>query len=66
MSTLKSEDAEVIQALKLGGVQLYRNQWRYYPGGTMSAKVLALSGIPKIQIVSYMESMGWKDIMTKF
>lgn len=44
MSTLKSEDAEVIQALKLGGVQLYRNQWRYYPGGTMSARSIGFVG----------------------
>ena len=44
VSTLKSEDAEVIQTLKLSGVQLYRNQWRYYPGGSMSARSIGFVG----------------------
>lgn len=44
MSTLKSDDAEVIQALKLPGVHLYRNQWRYYPGGSMSARSIGFVG----------------------
>jgi len=44
VSTLKTEDAEVIQALKLPGVQLYRNQWRYYPGGSLSARSIGFVG----------------------
>lgn len=44
MSTLKSEDAEIIRALDLSGVHLYRNQWRYYPGGSMSARSIGFVG----------------------
>lgn len=44
MSTLKADDAEVVKALKLSGVQLYRNQWRYYPGGSMSARSIGFVG----------------------
>ena len=37
-STVDEEAADAIAALKLDGVHLYRNQWRYYPGGSMSAR----------------------------
>lgn len=39
-----SEDADKITALSLAGVQLYRNQWRYYPGGSMAARSVGFVG----------------------
>lgn len=33
-------DAEKIRALKLPGVDLYRDQWRYYPGDTLSSHAI--------------------------
>ena len=36
--------ADAIAALKLDGVHLYRNQWRYYPGGSMSARSIGFVG----------------------
>ncbi len=42
--TLPDETADSISALKLSGVQLYRNQWRYYPGGDLAAKVIGFVG----------------------
>jgi len=42
--TLTSEQAEQISDLKLSGVNLYRNRWRYYPGGTLAAKVVGFVG----------------------
>jgi len=44
VTTLKTEDAEIIRSLNLSGVNLYRNQWRYYPGGAMSAKSIGFVG----------------------
>jgi cell division protein FtsI/penicillin-binding protein 2 len=38
------ETAEAVAALKLDGVHLYRNQWRYYPGGSMSARSIGFVG----------------------
>lgn len=34
---VKEADANQIRALKLRGVQLFRDQWRYYPGSALAA-----------------------------
>lgn len=44
VSTITTEQSDLISALDLDGVQLYRNQWRYYPGGTMSARSIGFVG----------------------
>ncbi len=43
-STVDEEAAKKIKELKLDGVQLYRNQWRYYPGGSLSARSIGFVG----------------------
>lgn len=43
-STLKEEEADEIKVLKLPGVHLYRNQWRYYPGDSLSARSIGFVG----------------------
>ena len=35
---------EKINALKLPGITLYQNKWRYYPGGTLASNVLGFMG----------------------
>ncbi len=42
--TLTDEVADEISALKISGVSLYRNQWRYYPGGDLAAKIIGFVG----------------------
>ena len=42
--TVDADTAEAIEALDLDGVQLYRNQWRYYPGGSMAARSIGFVG----------------------
>lgn len=37
---LSEDDAEVILKLKLAGVYLYREKWRYYPGDDLAAQAL--------------------------
>lgn len=38
------EKAEAIKALKLPGVRLERDQWRYYPGQSLSARTIGFVG----------------------
>lgn len=42
--TIPDEIADKISALDLDGVQLYRNQWRYYPGDDLAAKIIGFVG----------------------
>ncbi len=42
--TLAKEVFGPITDLKLKGVQLYRNQWRFYPGDTVSARIIGFVG----------------------
>lgn len=37
---LSEADGDKISALKLSGVQLFRTQWRYYPGDSLSAQTI--------------------------
>lgn len=37
---VSEKDAEQIRARNLSGVDLYRNQWRYYPGDTLSSHAI--------------------------
>lgn len=39
------ETSEKILDLGLTGVQLYRNQWRYYPGKTLAARAVGFVGL---------------------
>jgi len=41
---LTNTQADAIQALRLTGVQMYRNQWRYYPGNDLSARTVGFVG----------------------
>jgi cell division protein FtsI/penicillin-binding protein 2 len=35
---VNEEDAEAITALKIPGISLYRQKWRFYPGGSLASK----------------------------
>ena len=41
---LNQEHSDRIETLKIPGVMLYRNQWRYYPGDSMSARSIGFVG----------------------
>lgn len=41
---VETEVADAIRERDLPGVQLYRNQWRYYPGSTLAARMLGFVG----------------------
>ncbi len=43
-TTLSKEASDEIDKLDLDGVSLYRNQWRYYPGDSMSARSIGFVG----------------------
>lgn len=44
LQTLNPEQAAKIAALKMSGVQLFRNQWRYYPGISLAARSIGFIG----------------------
>ncbi len=37
---LTESQAETISAMKIGGVSIYRQKWRFYPGGELAAKAI--------------------------
>lgn len=41
---ISRKEAEEIESLNLKGVQLYKNQWRYYPGEDLSARTVGFVG----------------------
>ncbi len=41
---LTNEQAAEIEAMNVAGALLYRNQWRYYPGGPVAARVIGFVG----------------------
>lgn len=41
---VSEEDANKIKALKIPGVQMFRETWRYYPGGSSAAQVIGFVG----------------------
>lgn len=41
---ITNDEADAIEALDLKGVQMYRNQWRYYPGEDLSSRTIGFVG----------------------
>lgn len=48
---VENELAERIETLSLPGVRLYRNQWRYYPGGPLVARTVGFVGYDEDELV---------------
>jgi cell division protein FtsI/penicillin-binding protein 2 len=44
VTALPEADAEAVRALQLPGIQLFRTQWRFYPGGTVAARLIGFVG----------------------
>ncbi|MCA9363432.1 penicillin-binding protein 2 [Candidatus Kaiserbacteria bacterium] len=43
-SRLSEEQAHSIEEMNLDGALLYRNRWRYYPGGSLAARIIGFVG----------------------
>jgi cell division protein FtsI (penicillin-binding protein 3)/stage V sporulation protein D (sporulation-specific penicillin-binding protein) len=41
---MSQEHADALAALKVPGIMLYRNTWRYYPGGDVAARTIGFVG----------------------
>ncbi len=48
---VENESASKIEALKLSGVRLYKNQWRYYPGKSLAARTIGFIGYDEDTLV---------------
>ncbi len=58
--------AESITELNLDGVQLYRNKWRYYPGGDLSSRVIGFVGHNNNELSGrYGLERHYDDILTR-
>lgn len=44
---IDSETANKIEALKIPGINLYKERWRFYPGGELAANVLGFIGFSR-------------------
>jgi len=44
LNQISVEEADAIEALSLHGVKMYRSQWRFYPGETLSARTIGFVG----------------------
>jgi len=44
LNQISVEEADAIEALGLHGVKMYRSQWRFYPGETLSARTIGFVG----------------------
>ena len=41
---LSKEEADAISLLKISGISIFKEKWRFYPGGSLAAHVLGLVG----------------------
>lgn len=41
---LSKEQADAVAALKISGLSIYKEKWRFYPGGSLASHVLGLVG----------------------
>lgn len=49
--TVEDSHAEQIKAQNVPGIRLYRNQWRYYPGKSLSARTVGFIGYDENTLV---------------
>ncbi len=60
------EVAKKIEELDLPGVQLYRTQWRYYPGGNLSARTIGFVGYEGEKLVGkYGLERYYEDVLAR-
>lgn len=63
---LSQEDADKITALDLAGVSLYRDKWRFYPGGSLAAKVIGFVSYKGDDLVGrYGLEQYYNDVLTR-
>ena len=63
---VENADAEKIKALKIPGVKLYQNQWRYYPGKTLSARTIGFVGFDQDTLVGkYGLERSYEDVLKR-
>lgn len=63
---IPSDTAEAIDALKIPGLTLYRDKWRFYPGGSLAAKAIGFVSYKDDQLVgSYGLESFYNDVLTR-
>jgi cell division protein FtsI/penicillin-binding protein 2 len=64
---LTSEQASAIEALKLPGVSVYKDNWRFYPGGTLAAQEIGFLAYNKDndKVGQYGLERFYNDVLAK-
>jgi stage V sporulation protein D (sporulation-specific penicillin-binding protein) len=63
---ISQEDAEAITNLKLPGVSLIRQKWRFYPGGTLASKAIGFVSYKGKNLVgNYGLEEYYNDVLSK-
>lgn len=63
---VSAEDAERINDLELPGVTLYRDKWRFYPGGSLASKAIGFVSYKEDTLVgSYGLESYYNDALTR-
>ncbi len=60
------DQAKIIEDADLPGVHLYRERWRYYPGGTLAAQTIGFVGYQGDTVTGlYGAERYWNDVLTR-
>jgi cell division protein FtsI/penicillin-binding protein 2 len=65
---IDAEVGDTIKSLKLPGVQVFREQWRYYPGGSLASHVLGFIGFDDTgttQTGRYGTERYWESVLER-
>ena len=63
---VSAEDGARIDALELPGVSLFRDKWRFYPGGPLAAKAIGFVSFKEDALVgSYGLESFYNDVLTR-
>jgi cell division protein FtsI/penicillin-binding protein 2 len=65
---ISPEGAKLIEDKKLDGVQLFREYWRYYPGGSLASHALGFVGFGDngyVQTGQYGIERYWESVLTR-
>ncbi len=63
---VSADDATLLKAKKIPGVQIFRQTWRYYPAGSLAAQLIGFVGYKGDQLIGrYGLESYYNDVLTR-